>query len=347
MPLLLKVINFMKLIIPMAGRGTRMRPSTLTIPKPLFPIADKSIVEWLVHEIFSSVNVSIEEIAFIIHPGFGAEVETELLNIAKKYNTKSKIYYQKDALGTAHAILCAKPSLNDNLLVAFADTLFKAKFDIDTNKDGIIWTKTVDNPQQYGVVVTDSNKKILRFEEKPQKPISNEAIIGIYFFKDGKKLKEEIEQLIDNNQKEKGEFQLTNVMENMKNKGMALYSQSVEKWLDCGNKETTLYSHQVVLETNNISSSHDNKVINSKIISPCFIAKNVIIENSTIGPYVSIGEGSEIKNSKIEDSIVMKNAKIDSLQIHKSIIGAFSKVEGTSTIIGNMHLSDYSQLDIK
>jgi glucose-1-phosphate thymidylyltransferase len=219
----------MNLIIPMAGKGTRMRPSTLTIPKPLFPIADKSIVEWLIYEILQSSNIPIKEIAFIIHPDFGQQVETELIHLAKKYNAEGKIYYQPQPLGTAHAILCARESLCDNVLIAFADTLFKASFNIDTGKDGIIWTKTVDNPQQYGIVVTDTNKKILYFEEKPEKPISNEAIIGIYFFKDGKNLKQELQYLIDNNLKEKGEYQLTNAMENMRNKGLSLYSQTVEK----------------------------------------------------------------------------------------------------------------------
>lgn len=341
----------MKLIIPMAGRGTRMRPSSLTIPKPLFPIADKSIVEWLIYEVFSSTNISIEEIAFVIHPDFGKEIETELLNIAQKYNVSGKIYYQEKALGTAHAILCAEPSLSGNILIAFADTLFKATFNIDIQKDGIIWTKTVDNPQQYGIVVTDNNKKIIRFEEKPEKPVSNEAIIGIYFFKDGEYLKQELQYLIDNDLKEKGEYQLTNAMENMKNKGKSLYSQTVEKWMDCGNKETTLHSHQIILQINNIASSKDIQLINSKIIEPCFIANNVVIENSVIGPYVSIGEKSEIKNSKIENSILMKNTKADSINIHKSIIGNYSKLKGSisnnPSLLINLHISDYSQIDIE
>lgn len=338
----------MNLIIPMAGKGTRMRPSTLTVPKPLFPIADKSIVEWLIYEIFQSSNIPIHEIAFIIHPDFGKQVETELLHLAKKYNAEGKIYYQQQALGTAHAILCAQESLHDHVLIAFADTLFKASFDIDTTKDGIIWTKTVDNPQQYGIVVTDENKKILYFEEKPEKPVSNEAIIGIYFFKDGKNLKQELQYLIDNNLKEKGEYQLTNAMENMRSKGLSLYSQTVEKWLDCGNKNTTLYSHRIVLETHHVLSSDNANIINSKIIPPCYIANNVTIENSEIGPYVSIGENSIIQNSKLENSILMKNVKLNHIHLHKSIIGSYSELQGKSkdTLI-NLHISDYSQIQIE
>lgn len=337
----------MRLIIPMAGRGTRMRPSTLTIPKPLFPIADKSIVEWLVYEIFQSTNLKIEEIAFIIHPDFGKQVETDLLNIAKKYNATGTIYYQDTALGTAHAILCAENSLNGEVLIAFADTLFKATFQIDTQKDGIIWTKTVEDPRQYGIVVTDASKRILRFEEKPQNPISNEAIIGIYFFRDGEYLKSELHYLIEKDIKEKGEYQLTNAMENMRQKGKNLYSQTVDKWLDCGNKETTLYSHRVVLEENKIPSPDNPQILNSKIIPPCYIGHNVIIENSIIGPYVSIGDHSKISNTFIENSIVMKQVNMDTIKLQKSIIGAHSNIKGKDHgPLLNLHISDYTQIEL-
>ncbi len=331
----------------MAGKGTRMRPSTLTTPKPLFPIADKSIVEWLIYEVFSSSNIPIKEIAFIIHPEFGKQIEEELLYIAKKYHVAGKIYYQEQALGTAHAILCAKKSLHGNVLIAFADTLFKAKFDIDPNKDGIIWTKIVNNPEQYGIVVTDENKKILYFEEKPEKPVSKEAIIGIYFFKDGQVLQQELQYLIDNDLKEKGEYQLTNAMGNMKNKACELYSQTVDKWLDCGNKTTTLYSHQIVLQTNAPISSNSCKIINSKIIPPSYIADNVMIENSTIGPGVSIGPNSQIKNARIENSILMKSILVNNVHIQQSIIGSFAHINGNSnSTILHLHISDYSQIEI-
>lgn len=338
----------MNLIIPMAGKGTRMRPSTLTVPKPLLPIADKSIVEWLVYEVFQSTNRSVEEIAFIIHPDFGSEVEKELLLIAEKYNTKGKIYYQEQALGTAHAVLCAKNTLKGNVLIAFADTLFKATFHIDTQKDGIIWTKTVDNPKQYGIVVTDENKKILYFEEKPENPVSHEAIIGIYFFKDGVNLKNELHYLIDHDLKEKGEYQLTNAMDNMRKKGAELYSQNVDKWLDCGNRDTTLYSHQVVLDMNKVESSKNVNLMNSTIIPPCYIANDASIENSVIGPYVSIGANAQIKNSQIANSILMENAVVQGIRLHKSIIGHYARLKGQhNQALINMHISDYSQIEIE
>ncbi len=324
----------------MAGKGKRMRPSTLTTPKPLFPIADKSIVEWLVYEVFKSTKQKIEEVAYIIHPDFGKDVETNLLNIASKYNSKGAIYYQEEALGTGHAILCAAASLQGNILIAFADTLFKADFNIDTQKDGIIWTKKVEDPRQYGVVTTDKNKKILAFVEKPETFVSDEAIIGIYFFKDGENLRKELQYLVDNNLKEKGEYQLTNAMESIKNKGKQLYSENVVEWLDCGNKETALYSHQRVLLSNSFTIPKNN-IKNSTIIEPCYIGNNVVIENSIIGPYVSIGNNGKVQNSIIANSIVMSDASIEKSNIQNSIIGSHSSVKQTPI---TLNISDYSQI---
>ena len=222
----------MKIIVPMAGRGSRLRPHTLTVPKPLIPIAGKPIVQRLVEDITRVCGQKVDEIAFVIGD-FGAVVEAELLEIAKSLNAKGAIYHQDEALGTAHAILCAKKALEGPVVVAFADTLFRADFTLDAQKDGIIWVQKVKDPKAYGVVKMNENDVITDFIEKPQEFISDLAIIGIYFFKDGLKLSDELQYLIDNNIKEKGEFQLTNALENMKQKGAEFYPGKVDEWLDC------------------------------------------------------------------------------------------------------------------
>ena len=203
----------------MAGRGSRLRPHTLTVPKPLVPIAGKPIVQRLVEDITRVCGQKVDEIAFVIGD-FGAVVKAELLEIAKNLNAKGSIYHQDEALGTAHAILCAKEALEGPVVVAFADTLFRADFTLDTEKDGIIWVQKVEDPRAYGVVKMNENNVITDFIEKPQEFVSDLAIIGIYFFKDGLKLCGELQYLIDNNIKEKGEFQLTNALENMKQKAL-------------------------------------------------------------------------------------------------------------------------------
>ncbi|OFY86745.1 MAG: nucleotidyltransferase, partial [Bacteroidetes bacterium RIFCSPLOWO2_12_FULL_31_6] len=237
----------MKIIVPMAGRGSRLRPHTLTIPKPLLPIAGKPIVQRLVEDITKVCGEPVDEIAFIIGD-FGAQVEKDLITVAESLGAKGSIYYQEKALGTAHAILCAKNSLQGKVVVAFADTLFRADFTLDNNAEGIIWVNKIDDPSAFGVVKVNADNVITDFVEKPKEYVSDLAIIGIYYFKDGIYLKNELQYLIDNNITEKGEFQLTNALENMKQKGTKFVPGKVDEWLDCGNYKATVYTNQRVLE---------------------------------------------------------------------------------------------------
>jgi glucose-1-phosphate thymidylyltransferase len=330
----------MNIIIPMAGRGTRLRPHTLITPKPLVPVAGKPIVEWLTEDIIALCDEKVEHIGFVIGD-FGKEVEQNLLEIAKNLGAVGKIYHQEQALGTAHAILCAKELLNDKVVVAFADTLFKCNEKINTTQDGVIFVQQVEDPKAYGVVKMDAQNRITDFVEKPQTFVSDLAIIGIYYFKDGKNLYEELQYLIDNNITEKGEYQLTNAMENMKNKNKAFYPGKVEEWLDCGNKDATVYTNQRILEIkkNKISPPNQLNNVNSLIIEPCYIGKNITLENSIIGPHVSIGDNCIIKNSIIKNSIVQHQTKIGNKLIENAMIGSFVELNGS---VENLSIGDYT-----
>src|SRR5688572_5141462 len=189
----------MNIIIPMAGLGKRLRPHTLSVPKPLLPVAGKPIVHRLVEDIAKVCPDKIDSIGFIVHPSFGKEVEDDLIAIATKLNAKGKIFYQESALGISHALLFAKELFTGKVIVAFADTLFKAEFKLDTTRDGIIWVQKVENPSQFGVVKLNDKKEIIELVEKPTDFVSDLAIIGIYYFKDGAALAYEMQYLIDNN----------------------------------------------------------------------------------------------------------------------------------------------------
>ena len=292
----------MKLIIPMAGMGKRMRPHTLSIPKPLIPVAGKPIVQRLVEDIAKVCMQHIEEISFIIHPSFGKEVEKMLLDIASSLGAIGKICYQEEPKGTAHAILCASTTLSGNVIVAFADTLFVADFNLDTSKDSIIWVKQVEDPSAFGVVKLNEQGLITEFIEKPKEFISDLAIIGIYYFKDGRNLRAELQYLIDNNVIRGTEYQLTDALENMKKKGKNFYTGQVKEWLDCGNKNATVITNQRLLATYGNDVSENITLENSKIIEPCCIGDGVKITNSVVGPYVSVGKNSVISNSVISIS---------------------------------------------
>ncbi|MBA3829500.1 MAG: nucleotidyltransferase [Taibaiella sp.] len=314
----------MNIIIPMAGMGKRMRPHTLTTAKPLIPIAGKPIVQRLVEDIIATANEKVEEIAFIIGPSFGSDVEKHLCAVAESMGAKGKICYQENPQGTAHAILCAADSLKGNVFIAFADTLFKATFSIDTSKDAIVWTQRVEDPTQFGVVKQNADGVIEAFVEKPAEFVSDLAIIGVYYFKDGKLLKKELQRLIDNNIKLKGEYQLTDAMDHMLQNGVKFYTGEVEEWLDCGNKDATIYTNQRILEIKKDTEqlvAKSAKITNSVIIAPCYIGEGVIITNSVIGPHVSLEAGVQVSDSRVYNSIIQTSSIVKNAQLGNSLIG--------------------------
>jgi glucose-1-phosphate thymidylyltransferase len=319
----------MKIIVPMAGMGKRMRPHTLTVPKPLIPIAGKPIVQRLVEEIAKVSDEAIDEIAFIIGD-FGKEVEERLIGIAENIGAKASIYYQEEALGTAHAIYCAAPSLSDKVVVAFADTLFKADFVLDAEADSVIWVQQVEDPSAFGVVKIDDKNKITDFVEKPKDFVSDLAIIGIYYFKDGDNLRDELKYLIDNEVVVNGEYQLTDALENMKNKGLSFKPGQVIEWMDCGNKDATVHTNQRILEYHKndelVCSSSTSE--NSIIIPPCYIGENVKIKNSVIGPHVSVGANTIVSNTLVRNTIIQRNSNLENLNLENSMIGNYVDVQG-------------------
>ncbi len=324
----------MRIIVPMAGMGKRMRPHTLTIPKPLIPVAGKPIVQKIIEDLEEVCGEGIEEVAYIIHPSFGKAVEKSLIEVAEKLGAKGSIYYQSEALGTAHAIMCAKESLEGNVLVVFADTLFKAGFKLDRSKDGIIWVQQIEDPRQFGVVKLDAHGVITDFVEKPQTFVSDLAIIGIYYFKDGANLRNELQYLLDNDIREKGEYQLTNALENMKQKGLKFEPGKVQEWLDCGNKNSTVYTNGRVLhhmQSDGVKMVDDSVESNqSVIIQPSYIGKNVKITRSIVGPYASIGDGCVIENAVVGNCIVQNNTLIKNAVIDNAMIGSNVEYHGES-----------------
>lgn len=331
----------MKIIIPMAGMGKRMRPHTLTVPKPLIPVAGKAIVQRLVEDIAQTTDEKIEEIAFICGK-FGKEVEDGLIAIAERAGARGKICYQDQPLGTAHAILCAGDTVSGHIIIAFADTLFKTGFKIDKERDGVIWVNKVDDWKNFGVVQLHNEGHIENFVEKPAHFVSDLAIIGVYYIKDGDQLRREMQYLLDNDIKEKGEYQLTNALETMRRNGARFVPGKVDEWLDCGNKDATVYTNQRILELKKDSEeliSPSAVMQNSQIIHPCYIGENVRIENSVVGPHVSIGKNSVIKNSVIQNSIIQASSIIGNKVITNSMVGSHVVLEGKAE---DLSIGDFS-----
>lgn len=330
----------------MAGRGSRLRPHTLTVPKPLIPIAGKPIVHRLVEDIAGVLNQPIEEIAFIIHESFGKKVEEDLTAIAQKLGAKGTIYYQNEALGTGHAIMCAENSLSGPAVIAYADTLIRADFDLDATADSVIWVKQVDQPEAFGVVNLNDANEIIELVEKPKEFVSDLAVIGIYYFKDVGILKNELQLVIKNNIIHGGEYQINDGIKQMMAKGMKFVPGEVDEWMDCGNKDVTVDTNSRMLnflqqDGENLVSS-DVKLENATIIPPCYISDDVYIINSTVGPNVSLGKGSHVIDSTIKNSLVQTHAHIKNANLDNAMIGNHATFDGKFTSIS---IGDYSVLE--
>ena len=332
----------------MAGRGSRLRPHSLTVPKPLIPVAGQPIVHRLVRDIAKVLDQKVDEIAFVLgDPAFfGEDVVSSLKALAQDLGAKASIYRQDKPLGTGHAIMSAAPSLSGPAVIAYADTLIRATFDLDPEADSVIWTKKVENPEAYGVVKLNEKEQIIELVEKPSSFVSDQAVIGIYYFKDVSVLKEKLLEVLDENIMNGGEYQINDGIKKMMADGRIFKTATVDEWMDCGNKAVTVETNAKMLgflhedkEPLVATSAH---LENASIIPPCFIGEDVILENVTIGPYVSVGSGTKIVNSTIKNSLIQSNSILKNVQLEKAMIGNHVRYDGNFTQVS---LGDYTVLE--
>jgi len=339
----------MKIIVPMAGRGSRLRPHSLTVPKPLIPVAGQPIVHRLVKDIAKVLKQPIEEVAFVLgDPAwFGDDVVESLSSLAKELGAKASIYRQDQPLGTGHAIMSAKPSLSGPAVIAYADTLIRAEFDLDPTADSVIWTKRVENPEAYGVVKLDDKDSIVELVEKPSEFVSDQAVIGIYYFKDVAVLKDKLQEVLDENVMNGGEYQINDGIKRMMADGKIFKTGSVDEWMDCGNKNVTLETNAKMLgfleSDNEEQLVHDSVVLeNANIIEPCFIGAGTVLRNTSVGPNVSIGKDCLIEDSSVKNSLIQNQTTIKNANLEEAMIGNHVKYDGDFTKIS---IGDYSVLE--
>jgi len=339
----------MKIIVPMAGRGSRLRPHTLTVPKPLIPVAGKPIVHRLVTDIAKGLRQPVEEVAFILgDPAFfGDDVVKSLTQLAQSLGARASIYRQDQPLGTGHAIMSAKPSLSGPAVIAYADTLIRAEFKLDPEADAVIWTKKVVHPEDYGVVKLNADNAIVELVEKPQTFVSDQAVVGIYYFKDVEVLKQKLQEVLDENVMNGGEYQINDGIKRMIAEGKLFRTGKVTEWMDCGNKDVTIETNSKMLgflyeDGNEQMIASSVKLDNSKIIEPCYVGEEVVLQNATIGPNVSIGDHCKIENSTLKNSLIQSCTTIKNANLEEAMIGNYATFDGKFTKIS---IGDYSLLE--
>lgn len=332
----------------MAGRGSRLRPHTLTVPKPLIPVAGQPIVHRLVKDIAEIIGEQIEEVAFILgDPAFfGDDVVDKLTELAEELGAKVSIYRQDQPLGTGHAIMCAKESLSGPAVIAYADTLIQANFELDPTADAVIWVKQVERPEAFGVVKLNDRSEIVELVEKPIEFVSDLAVIGIYYFKEVAELKAELQNVLDNNIINGGEYQINDGIKGMMSKGKVFKTGAVDQWMDCGNKKVTIETNQQVLtndQNKGINNVHASVTLeNGKIIEPCFIGEGVVIRNSVVGPYASIGKNTAIESCVVSNSIVQHATSLTNVVLKNAMIGSNVNYNGLAQ---DLSIGDYTEIN--
>ena len=314
----------MKVILPVAGRGERMRPYTNNLPKCLLPVGGKTIIDWIVAD---TLPLKAAETIFIT--GYKADVMEKFLTERPKWG-KTRAVLQSDPQGLGQAVSLALPYVEDDepLLIILGDTLFQADIQsLASANENVLYTYKVKDPSRFGVAVTDNKGNIQRLVEKPQEFISDEAIVGIYYIKDTKALKDSLQHLLDNDIRTRGEFQLTDALQMMIEKGCKFRTAPVQEWLDCGLPETLIQTNTWLLQNkhglNNISRAtvdQRESIQCSKLIPPCVIGNNVIIDNCTIGPNVTIGNNCHLQNSIVSNCIIWDDGSIHGAHIEKQIV---------------------------
>ena len=325
----------MKAIIPVAGIGERLRPFTHTTPKPLLSMAGKPI---LAHIIDGLIKSGIDELVLVV--GYlGEKIEKFVKN---RYDIPTEIVWQDELLGLGYAVHLALNHINDDepFLIVLGDTIIEANiFKILEAKENTIGITWVENPRRFGVVEL-SGKRIISMEEKPEKPRSNWAIAGLYYFIGAKELRKQLKILVESNIKTKGELQLTDALSRMLSSGINFEAFVIEGWFDCGKSETLLATHRHLLSTNGKTSELPGSII----IPPVHISDSATVENSIIGPFVSIGKNAIIRNAILKDSIVSDGVIIDHCILENSILGNDSSFSG---IPFRLNLGDSSKVELE
>lgn len=328
----------MRLIIPMAGEGKRLRPHTFTTPKPLFPLLGKPVLQWLIEEVHIALSEPVESLVYIVRD-LKDEVRAYLEKLAGQWGAAAHFCTQAEPLGTAHAIYQAREYLHGPCVILFADTIFKASIQVPKSADGALWVKRVEDPRSYGVVELRSDGTISRLIEKPEVPPSDLAIIGIYFLREAERLLPAIEYLFQHQVRSKGEYQLTDALQKLCDEGLKLQALPVEEWLDCGSRPLILKAQARLLDLGLAPPSAPGGS-GVQVIPPVYISPEAQVTDSVIGPYVAIEPGARVHRSVLSYSLCRSGCVVEGSILHESLVGAHALCRQGAGVVD---LGDYSR----
>ena len=329
----------MKAVIPLAGKGTRLRPHTYLTPKPLLRVGGKPVMSYILDDL---QEMGIQEIVFII--GYLGDVVKDYM-AAEYPKIRPEYVVQEVQDGTAGAVKLAEPFIHEEVLILFVDTLFDADLSMARKLDpewaGVIWAKEVEDYQRFGVIVTDENSAMTRIVEKPQEPISRLANIGLYYIRDHELLFDGIRHTLEQPPGPGGEFFLTDAFQYMVDHGSRLLTAPVEGWYDCGKPDTLLETNSHLLETSRGGVDSQGGVESSQVRDPVRIEEGVTLQGSVVGPNVTLESGARVVNSTLQNCIVGPGTVIEDSTLQNSLIGGHAAIRGYR---GRLNVMDHSEV---
>ena len=330
----------MKAVIPLAGKGTRLRPHTHRTPKPLVRVAGRPVMSYILDDL---LEAGIDEIVFVI--GYLGDVIQEF--IAQEYPSITAHYVVQEVQdGTAGALKLTEDYVDGEVLILFVDTIFEADLSLMTELDeewaGVIWAKEVEDYQRFGVIVTDDDGAMTRIVEKPDEPISKLANIGLYYIRDRDLLYEGVDHALDQEPGPGGEFYLTDAFQYMVDEGARIRTAPVAGWHDCGKPGTLLDTNRHLLAAERAGIADDARVEGTTLDEPVRIEEGAVIQNSRIGPNVTVERGARVVGSTLRDSIVGRNSEIQSSELHDSLVGSHAHVRDFR---GRLNVIDHSEVE--
>jgi glucose-1-phosphate thymidylyltransferase len=321
----------LKIVIPMAGYGSRLRPHTWSKPKQLLSIAGKTVLDHLIESLSSLPN--FEQAEFINIVGYlGNQIEVYFRETYP--HLTAHFVVQEEPQGQSHAILLARKYLQGPMLMVFGDTLIETDLSSipDTSLDGLACVKSVPDPRRFGVAELDEERWVKRLIEKPLDVKNNLAVVGFYYFKDSDQLLRGIDEQMERDLQLNGEYFLADAVNILLERGMRMRVQEVDTWLDAGTPEAMLDTNRYFLEHGQEYSPEDNKRLGNLIVPPVYIHPSALLEKSIIGPYVSLGADCQIRNSIISNSILEDGVQIENMLIERSLVGRRSNLRRDPTI---------------
>ncbi len=326
----------MQVIIPLAGKGTRLRPHTHVVPKPLIKVAGRPVMDWVMDRL---EGLDVEELIFIT----GHLKDKVEAYARERYRIPSRFIEQKVQDGTAGAIHLAQPHVHGPVMIIFVDTVFDADLSIVTSSqdDGIIWAKEVEDYQRFGVVVTDAQGYMTKIVEKPREPISKLANIGLYYVRSVDQLWRGIEHVLAQ-PSNKGEWYLTDAFQWMIERGARIRTAEVAGWYDCGTVATTLETNRILLDQQR-ARGHGGAGARAgvTVIEPCYIEEGVRLERSTVGPYASIEAGTIVRDSTVTNAIVGRNCRLERVRLDGAMLGDEVVLEG---LTGSVSIGSHAEV---